>query len=92
MSYNDRVTILKPIFKETKLGMEPAGYKEQVFPCRKGSMTHNDQMGMFGSYQTDRFKLHVQGHLTDVKEVVYSNQKKKVERLVHHKNATVIYL
>lgn len=92
MIYNDRLKILKPIKEETRLGEEVVGYEEEVYPCMRGHLTHNEQMGMFGSYQLDSFKLHVQGHLEGVKEVVYRDKTRQVKRLVRHKNATVIYV
>lgn len=92
MIYNDRVSLLRPKYKETRLGKEKIGNEEIVIPCQRGQLTHNEQMGMFGSYQFDTFKLHVQGDLKDVSEIIYHGEKRQVKGLVAHKNATVIYV
>lgn len=92
MIYNDRVSILEPKYEDTILGRERIGYQETVYPCQRGKLTHNEQMGMFGSYQLDSFKLHVQGDLDDVKEVVYQGVTRQVKGLIKHKNSTVIYV
>lgn len=92
MIYNDRVILIK----ETVLsdGLEDDVVAEQVgpLPCQLGALTNNEQMGIFGKYNLDSFKLHLQGIHQDFSEVIYKGKRRAIKGKKHHKNSTVIYL
>lgn len=92
MIYNDRVVLVK----ETVLsdGLEDDVTTEQVgpLPCQRSALTNNEQMGIFGKYNLDSFKLHLQGIHQDFSEVIYNGKRRAVKGKKHHKNSTVIYL
>ena len=49
-------------------------------------------MGLFGKYDFDAFKLHLQGIHKDFSEVIYKGKKMKIKGKRYHHNSTVIYL
>lgn len=92
MIYNDRVTLIKEIISSD--GLEDDVVTEQVgpLPCQRGALTNNEQMGIFGKYNLDSFKLHLQGIHQDFSEVIYKGKRRAIKGKKHHKNSTVIYL
>lgn len=92
MIYNDRVTLIKEIISSD--GLEDDVVTEQVgpLPCQRGVLTNNEQIGIFGKYNLDSFKLHLQGIHQDFSEVIYKGRRRAIKGKKHHKNSTVIYL
>nr|DAV83613.1 MAG TPA: head closure knob [Caudoviricetes sp.] len=92
MIYNDRVTLVKETVSND--GLEDDVATEQVgpLPCQRSALTNNEQMGIFGKYNLDSFKLHLQGIHQDFSEVIYKGKRRAVKGKKHHKNSTVIYL
>lgn len=90
MIYNDRVTIYT--YEETfdELGSPVKTRVPHVVPCSRGSLTHNQQIGIFGSYNLKAFKLHMQGVYPDIEEVSYHGTTRQVRAVMVHKNATVV--
>jgi hypothetical protein len=90
--YNDRVTLVKETVSND--GLEDDVATEQVgpLPCQRSALTNNEQMGIFGKYNLDSFKLHLQGIHQDFSEVIYKGKRRAVKGKKHHKNSTVIYL
>ena len=94
MIYNDRVTIkiTQTIKSDGPLGEYKSIVKDLVVPCQRGSLTHNEQMGLFGSYNLSSFKLHLQGHYEGFDEVKYQGKIRQVRGLRFHRNSTVVYV
>lgn len=92
MIYNDRVILIKETVSSD--GLEDDVVAEQVgpLPCQLGALTNNEQMGIFGKYNLDSFKLHLQGIHQDFSEVIYKGRRRAIKGKKHHKNSTVIYL
>lgn len=92
MIYNDRVILIKETVSSD--GLEDDVAAEQVGPlhCQLGALTNNEQMGIFGKYNLDSFKLHLQGIHQDFSEVIYKGKRRAIKGKKHHKNSTVIYL
>lgn len=92
MIYNDRVTLVKETVSSD--GLEDDVATEQVgpLPCQRSALTNNEQMGIFGKYNLDSFKLHLQGIHQDFSEVIYNDKRRTIKGKKHHKNSTVIYL
>lgn len=93
MNYNKRCTILfpgKPIddpLEGTILGKD----EPKVFPCSKGSVSSEEQMGVFGKYNQDAFKLHIQGTIKKPFNIKYENDvKRQVYSVKYHRNSTVV--
>lgn len=91
MIYNDRVILIKETAPKDEL--EGDAITEQIIlPCQRGTLTNNEQMGIFGKYNLDSFKLHLQGIYQDFSEVIYNGKRRVIKGKKHHRNSTVIYL
>lgn len=66
--------------------------ESQPIPCFRGGLTIEEQIGIFGTYNLDSFKLHLQGHYDGFSEVIYNGKKRKIQGKNYHKNSTVIYI
>lgn len=92
MIYNDRVILIKETVSSDGLEDDVAAEQVGPLPCQLGELTNNEQMGIFGKYNLDSFKLHLQGIHQDFSEVIYKGKRRAVKGKKHHKNSTVIYL
>lgn len=92
MIYNDRVTLVKETVSNDGLEDDVATDQVGPLPCQRSALTNNEQMGIFGKYNLDSFKLHLQGIHQDFSEVIYKGKRRAVKGKKHHKNSTVIYL
>lgn len=88
--YNDRVAIITYVKDEDALGSPIKTPVETVVPCRRGRLTHEQQLGHFGKYDLSAFKLHLQGIYKDISEVKYKGEKRSVRGLYYHHNSTVV--
>lgn len=93
MNYNKRCTILfpgKPI-EDPLEGTIPGKDKPVIYPCAKGSVSSNEQMGVFGGYNQDAFKLHIQGTIKKPFNIKFENDiKRQVYSVKYHRNSTVV--
>ena len=92
MIYNDRVILIKETAPKDELEDDVTTEQIGPLPCQEGSLTNAEQMGIFGKYNLDSFKLHLQGVHTGFSEVVYKGKRRSIQGKKHHKNSTVIYL
>lgn len=92
MIYNDRVILIKETTPKDELEDDVATEQIGPLPCQEGSLTNAEQMGIFGKYNLDSFKLHLQGVHTGFSEVIYKGRRRSIQGKKHHKNSTVIYL
>lgn len=93
MAYSDRLSIFYYEEIEDELGDIIRTAKEQIVPCRVGRLTHNQQMGMFGTYRLDAMRFHLQGNYHDIEEVRYlDGARRKVQGVVQHPNSTVVFV
>ena len=92
MIYNDRVILIKETAPKDELKDDVTTEQIGPLPCQEGSLTNAEQMGIFGKYNLDSFKLHLQGVHTGFSEVIYKGRRRSIQGKKHHKNSTVIYL
>ena len=92
MIYNDRVILIKETVLSDALEDDVVAEQVGPLPCQLGALTNNEQMGIFGKYNLDSFKLHLQGIHQDFSEVIYKGKRRAIKGKKHHKNSTVIYL
>lgn len=90
MNYNDRATIYQYVEKTDALGSVIREKIPVVIPCKRGKLTHEQQMGFFGKYDLSAFKLHLQGHHEDLEEITYRNRTRAVRGVILHKHSTVV--
>lgn len=92
MIYNDRVTLFSYVVTEDALGAPIRTRVPQIVPCGRGTLTHNQQIGLFGQYDLNAFTLHLQGVYQDLDEVEYDGVIRRARAVRTHKNSTVIIL
>lgn len=92
MIYNDRVTLIFEKRPTDELLDKVEKKKSFPVPCMKNAVSNSEMMGLFGKYNFDTFKLHLQGIHKDFSEVIYKGKKMKIKGKRHHHNSTVIYL
>lgn len=92
MQYNDRVTIIAKVVEEGFLGDEVIKETKTIVPCYRGTLTNNQQIGIFGKYNLSAFKLHLQGIHKGIKEIEYDGTRRSVEGAIYHRNSTVVVI
>lgn len=92
MSYNQRVILIKETVPKDELFGDTTQNEIGPLPCQESSLTNAEQIGIFGKYNLDSFKLHLQGIHNDFSEVVYKGKRRNIQGKKYHKNSTVIYL
>lgn len=92
MIYNDRVTLIFEKRPTDELLDKVEKKKSFPTPCMRNAMSNYEMMGLFGKYDFDAFKLHLQGVHRDFSEVIYKGKKMKIKGKRYHHNSTVIYL
>lgn len=92
MIYNQRVILIKEAEPKDELFVDTTQNEIGPLPCQEDSLTNAEQMGIFGKYNLDSFKLHLQGIHTDFSEVIYNGKRLAIKGKKHHRNSTVIYL
>lgn len=92
MIYSDRVILILETPEEDYLGSKVVKTRSSPVPCMMSLLNSAEQMGMFGNYRTDRFKLHVQGIKREFREIEYRGQRYKISGLKYYRNSTVIYV
>lgn len=92
MIYNDRVTLIFEKRPTDELLDKVEKKKSFPVPCMRNALSNHEMMGLFGKYDFDAFKLHLQGVHRDFSEVIYKGKKMKIKGKRYHHNSTVIYL
>lgn len=92
MIYSQRVILIKEVESKDELFEDTTQNEIGPLPCQESSLTNAEQIGIFGKYNLDSFKLHLQGIHNDFSEVVYKGKHRSIQGKKYHKNSTVIYL
>ena len=92
MIYNQRVILIKEAKPKDELFGDITQNEVGPLPCQESSLTNAEQIGIFGKYNLDSFKLHLQGIHTGFSQVIYKGKRRSIQGKRHHKNSTVIYL
>lgn len=92
MIYKDRVILVyvdeQDDFLDKRTVEKPSG----KIPCMENTFTKSEQMGLFGKYDLNAFKLHLQGHYDGFSKIIYKGKPRLIKGLARHKNSTVIYV
>ena len=92
MIYNKRALLITATPESASFGDKVVKKQSEPIPCQEGNLTNAEQMGIFGTYNLDSFKLHLQGYHDGFSEIIYDGKKRKIQGKKHHKNSTVIYI
>ena len=92
MIYSQRVILIKEVESKDALSGDTTQNEIGPLPCQESSLTNAEQIGIFGKYNLDSFKLHLQGVHVGFSEVIYKGRRRSIQGKKHHKNSTVIYL
>ncbi|MDO4671236.1 MAG: hypothetical protein Q4A67_07180 [Aerococcus sp.] len=93
MRFDERVTlVIETIKPGTGLDDNRVVKSYKNVPCYPSDLSHNEQMGLFGSYRLGSFKLHLQGKYESVKEIIYHGDRRKVQGKRYHAGVTVIFV
>ncbi|KXT79587.1 Phage protein [Streptococcus oralis] len=92
MIYNDRVILIKETAPVDELEDDITTAEIGPLPCMRAALTNNEQLGIFGKYNLDSFKLHLQGIHRDFHSVIYQGHRRNIQGKKYHRNSTVIYL
>lgn len=93
MIYKDRVTLITEEYEEGKYS-EPVyvGEKETLLPAQQSPLTDKQQLGYFGTYNKQAFKLHLQGKYEDIRGIKFKGKKYDVTDVNYHKSSTVLII
>ena len=93
MIYNERVTLIFEEEPEDELLENTETKKSFPVPCMRNSLSNYEMMGLYGKYDFNSFKLHLQGTYKGFSEVIYNGHHRlKIKGKKYHHNSTVIYL
>ena len=92
VNYHDRVTVYRYEISRDRLGSMKRERLATIVPCRSGRVSLDEQLGIFGSYQQQAVKLHLQGVHENIEEVLYSGAIRQVRSVRYGKHSTVIVL
>lgn len=92
MIYDERVTLFSYVETKDELGSPIRTRVPKVVPCGRGTLTHNQQIGLFGQYDLNAFTLHLQGVYRNVDEVEFEGVIRRAKAVKHHKHSTVIVI
>lgn len=90
MRFDDRVILLLEKRVGGVLGDDIVSEEEFIVPCVRTSLTHNEKMGYFGSYNISGFKLHLDGVYHGFTNIRYRGEKRIVKAKIHHDYSTVL--
>ncbi len=79
MIYNKRVILITETTETDFLGDKVVKKQSELIPCQEDNLTNAEQMGIFGKYNLDSFKLHLQGHYDGFSEIIYDGKKRKIQ-------------
>lgn len=91
MNYNKRVTLITEVHVPGPLGGSVTKVPK-VYPCTKTSASNDEQMGIWGKYNDDAFKLHIQGIHKNFDSIEFDGVERSVYRKKFHRNSTVVIL
>lgn len=91
MIYKDRVILITEEYEEGEFG-EPiyVGEKETTYPAQRSPLSDKQQLGYFGSYNKQAFKLHLQGIHENIGRIKYEGKPYDVKDINYHKSSTVL--
>lgn len=92
MRYDERVVLIHHERQDDFLGERLVDVASEPLPCKRGALTNEEQLAVFGTYDLKAFKLYLQGHHGQIDLVRYGGQDLAVKAVKHHRLQTVIYL
>ncbi|NQG98045.1 hypothetical protein HO675_08110 [Streptococcus suis] len=92
MIYSDRVVLIWTTTKDEFLGQTKVKVESNPIPCMKGTLTDKEFMGVYGKYNLDAVKLHLQGTHKGIRSIKYQGKERAIAGIKYHKNSTVVYV
>lgn len=92
MRMDDRVVLIFEERPDDELTSQVEKVESNPIPCMRSSLTNAEMMGLFGKYNLNSFKLHLQGVHDGFSEVCYHGERRKIVGKAHHRNGTVVFL
>lgn len=92
MIYNDRVCLIREQEEVDFLGKRLKRVSSAALPCMRSALSNNEQMGLFGKYDLNAFKLHLQGVHGNFDSILYHGEERRIKGKKYHRNSTVIYV
>ena len=90
MNYNERVKLTVEKTVPGYLGDDVIEKESVIVPCSKASLSSNEQMGIFGKYNQNAFKLHLQGIHKVFSILEYEGVERNMYSVKWHRNSTVV--
>ena len=92
MNYNDRVDLVTTTTVPGYLDEDIVESETETVPCYKSPLTNNEQIGIFGKYSQEAFKLHIQGIHKGFTSIEYGGIERSIYSTKFHRNSTVVVL
>lgn len=92
MIYKDRVVLYFEKEVDDFLDKRKIEVPSRPIPCMENTLTKEEQMGLFGKYELDAFKLHLQGRYSGFSTIEYNGIKRQIKGKAYHRNSTVVYV
>lgn len=92
MRYDDRVVLVRNRKKPGILGDDKEAVFSEPIPCRRGELTDAEQIGIFGSYNLEAFKLYLEGQHSDIEGVAYQGRERSIKAIKKHRRHTVVFV
>ena len=92
MRTDERVILVYQKLQADFLGERKTEVLSKSIPCLRDTMTLEEQMGVFGQYRIDGFKLYLEGFHDGFSEIIYRGKKRKIGGKKHLRRRTVIYI
>lgn len=92
MIYKDRVILIYETEVDDFLDTRVIEKTSDPIPCMENTFTEAEQMGLFGKYDINAFKLHLQGRYDGFNKISYNGMTRMIKGKKYHRNSTVIYV
>ncbi|HEO5725731.1 TPA: hypothetical protein ACQAII_000285 [Streptococcus agalactiae] len=92
MIYKDRVILIYETEVDDFLDIRVIEKTSDPIPCMENTFTEAEQMGLFGKYDINAFKLHLQGRYDGFSKISYNGMTRMIKGKKYHRNSTVIYV
>lgn len=92
MNYNKRVKITTITKAPGYLDDEIDSRTTLDVPCGTSNVSNDEQIGIFGKYNQDAFKIHIQGIWKEFESIEFNGIERSVFSKRYHRNSTVVVL
>lgn len=92
MNYNERIKITTVTKAPGYLDDEIISRESRIVACNIANLSNEEQIGIFGKYNQDAFKAHIQGIWKDFESIEYDGVERSVFSKRYHRNSTVVIM